>query len=186
MPPDVGLRRPHESAGHPHPSVDHSQTGASCLLAPRSRGRDDRDRRTLTRSMCVAADRSVICRSGGTRSRVVRMALRIPGRFAAKADSFPESSYGATRVTLILADGRVVENVTLSGSDIVRVEGRDVSPRTRPSLSPERHRGRRCQSQTPVTAPRLPRRSIPPPALRNLLGSCSPVTVFGSASTGLL
>ncbi len=66
--------------------------------------------------------------SGCTRYRAVaRVAVRIPKRFAAKANSFPESSYGATRVTLILADGRVVENVILSGPDIVRVEGRDVS-----------------------------------------------------------
>lgn len=54
-------------------------------------------------------------------------ALRIPERLEARANSFPEWSYGAVKVALILADGRVVENVILSGPDIVRVDGRDVS-----------------------------------------------------------
>jgi hypothetical protein len=49
------------------------------------------------------------------------MSLRIPEKFAAKVRSFPESSYGATTVTLILRDGRRIENVVLSGSDIVKV-----------------------------------------------------------------
>ena len=56
------------------------------------------------------------------------MSLRIPDKVADKALRFPESSYGATTVTLILSDGRHVEDVTLAGgSDIVKIMGRPVS-----------------------------------------------------------
>jgi hypothetical protein len=56
------------------------------------------------------------------------MSLRIPDRLADKALMFPESSYGATTVTLILSDGRRIDDVILAGgSDIVKVKGRLVS-----------------------------------------------------------
>jgi hypothetical protein len=55
------------------------------------------------------------------------MALDISDKLAAKADKFPESSYGATTVTLILASGRRVDNVVLAGARIVKVGGRMVS-----------------------------------------------------------
>ena len=56
------------------------------------------------------------------------MSLRISDELAAKANSFPESSYGATTVTLILLDGRRIDEVVLGGaSDIVKIGGRNVS-----------------------------------------------------------
>ena len=56
------------------------------------------------------------------------MSLTIPDELAAKANSFPESSYGATTVSLILSNGRRVDNVVLGGaSDIVKVGSRRVS-----------------------------------------------------------
>jgi hypothetical protein len=54
--------------------------------------------------------------------------LRIPDGLAAKANTFPESSYGATTVTLVLSDGTLITDVVLAGaSDIVKVQGRAVS-----------------------------------------------------------
>ena len=54
--------------------------------------------------------------------------MRIPDELAAKANGFPESSYGATTVTLILSDGTWIRDVVLGGaSDIVKVRGRHVS-----------------------------------------------------------
>lgn len=56
------------------------------------------------------------------------MSLRIPDKLFAKANSFPKSSYGATTVTLILRDGKRIDDVILTGaSEIVRVKGRDVA-----------------------------------------------------------
>jgi hypothetical protein len=56
------------------------------------------------------------------------MTLRIPGELADKANYFPESSYGATTVTLILSDGRRIDDVILAcASEIVKVKGRDVT-----------------------------------------------------------
>jgi hypothetical protein len=56
------------------------------------------------------------------------MSLRISDELAAKANSFPESSYGATTVTLILLDGRRIDQVVLAGASvIVKVGGRYVS-----------------------------------------------------------
>jgi hypothetical protein len=56
------------------------------------------------------------------------MSLRIPDALADTALMFPESSYGATTVTLILSDGRRIDDVILAGgSDIVKVKGRLVS-----------------------------------------------------------
>jgi hypothetical protein len=54
--------------------------------------------------------------------------LRIPDGVAAKANTFPESSYGATTVTLVLSDGTLITDVVLAGaSDIVKVQGKRVS-----------------------------------------------------------
>ena len=56
------------------------------------------------------------------------MSLRISDELAAKANSFPESSYGATTVTLILSDGRRIDDVVLAGASvIVKIGGRYVS-----------------------------------------------------------
>jgi hypothetical protein len=58
------------------------------------------------------------------------MDLRLPDILAAKAASFPESSYGATTVTLVLADGRRVPHVVLAGgTDIVKVGGHTITTR---------------------------------------------------------
>ena len=46
----------------------------------------------------------------------------LPTDLAHKAASFPESSYGATTVTLVLADGKEIPNVVLAWArEIVRV-----------------------------------------------------------------
>ena len=56
------------------------------------------------------------------------MSLRISDELAAKANSFPESSYGATTVTLILSDGRRIDDVVLAGASvIVKIGVRHVS-----------------------------------------------------------
>ena len=56
------------------------------------------------------------------------MTLHIPEELAAKACRFPESSYGATTVTLILSGGRRINDIVLAGGDvIVKVSGRSVS-----------------------------------------------------------
>jgi hypothetical protein len=55
------------------------------------------------------------------------MSLALPDELAHKALHFPESSYGATRVTLILSDGRRITDVILAGGvDIVRIGRRDI------------------------------------------------------------
>jgi hypothetical protein len=55
------------------------------------------------------------------------MALTIPQHLAEKTAGFPESSHGANRVTLVLADGRRIHDVFLAwGTEIVRVGGRAV------------------------------------------------------------
>ena len=54
--------------------------------------------------------------------------LLIPEQIAQKAIGFPESSYGANLVTLILADGRQVHEVFLAwGREIVKVGNKSVS-----------------------------------------------------------
>ena len=56
------------------------------------------------------------------------MSLTISDELAARANSFPESSYGATTVSLILSSGRRIDHVVLGGaSEIVKVGGRSVS-----------------------------------------------------------
>lgn len=60
-----------------------------------------------------------------------RTDLRIPYALFEKANTFPESSYGATTVTVILADGRRIEDVVLGGAEwIVKVGGQRVSEST--------------------------------------------------------
>jgi hypothetical protein len=50
------------------------------------------------------------------------MAIEIPARLAEKAAGLPESSYGATTVTIVLTDGRRIADVVLAwGMQIVRV-----------------------------------------------------------------
>ena len=52
------------------------------------------------------------------------MDLRIPDSLAEKAARSPESSYGATTVTLVLADARVPQVVLGWGLDVVKIGGR--------------------------------------------------------------
>jgi hypothetical protein len=55
------------------------------------------------------------------------MTLLLPDKIVDKAIGFPESSYGANRVTLILADGRRVHEVFLAwGREIVKVGDKSV------------------------------------------------------------
>ena len=56
------------------------------------------------------------------------MPLKIPTPLSTKAQAFPESSYGANRVTLILSDKRKIENVILAwGSEIEKIENKQIS-----------------------------------------------------------
>lgn len=51
----------------------------------------------------------------------------LPDRVAKKAAGFPESSYGACKVTLILKTGDTVSGVTLAwGCEIVKINGKEV------------------------------------------------------------
>ena len=55
------------------------------------------------------------------------MALTLPPKLADKAAGFGESSYGASRATLVLKDGRRIFDVTLAwGSEIVKIDGEEV------------------------------------------------------------
>ena len=66
------------------------------------------------------------------------MTLRIPAKLAAKAHGFPESSYGATTVTLVLANGRRIENVVLGGAEwIVKIGDRRITDSTELDFSVE-------------------------------------------------
>jgi hypothetical protein len=56
------------------------------------------------------------------------MNLKISDALATKANFFPESSYGATTVILILLNGRRIDEVVFAGASvIVKVRGRHVS-----------------------------------------------------------
>jgi len=55
------------------------------------------------------------------------MPVRLPEHLARKADNFPESSYGATTVILILSGGRRVRDRILGGDYIVKIGGRDIT-----------------------------------------------------------
>jgi hypothetical protein len=55
------------------------------------------------------------------------MPLAIPVKLADKAAGFPECSYGASRATLVLKDGRRISDVTLAwGGEIVQLDGQRV------------------------------------------------------------
>jgi len=56
------------------------------------------------------------------------MTLALPQKFADKTIGLLEESYGANRVTLVLADGRRVQEVILAwGCEIVKIRGRAVA-----------------------------------------------------------
>lgn len=56
------------------------------------------------------------------------MSLRLPQSLVDKASRFPESSYGATTVTLVLSDGRWISQVVLAGGvEIVKVRGQSIT-----------------------------------------------------------
>ncbi len=56
------------------------------------------------------------------------MTLSLPDELADKAAGFGEISYGATRATLLLADGRRIHEVYLAwGREIVKIGDRAVS-----------------------------------------------------------
>jgi hypothetical protein len=56
------------------------------------------------------------------------MTPSLPDRLAEKTILFPESSYGANRVTLVLANGRRVHEVFLAwGRDNVKIGSRPIS-----------------------------------------------------------
>jgi hypothetical protein len=56
------------------------------------------------------------------------MSLTLPSNLAEKAADYPESSYGASRATLVLKDGRRIFDVTLAwGSEIIKIDGEAVN-----------------------------------------------------------
>ena len=66
------------------------------------------------------------------------MTVELPQRLREKADTLPESSYGVTTVTLVLADGRRIGPVAIGwATDIIRVEGRPVESAADLSFDPE-------------------------------------------------
>ena len=52
---------------------------------------------------------------------------KLPQHVSAQVDRFPESSYGATTVTLVLSNGRRIERVVIGGHHIVRIGDRDIT-----------------------------------------------------------
>jgi hypothetical protein len=46
---------------------------------------------------------------------------RLPDRFCSKVASYPECSYGAVRVTLVLKDGRRIRDVIIGGDAICKI-----------------------------------------------------------------
>jgi hypothetical protein len=56
------------------------------------------------------------------------MALKISDQLASKAQGFPESSYGANRVTIVLVDNKKIKNVILAwGAEIIKIGGKQVT-----------------------------------------------------------
>ena len=49
---------------------------------------------------------------------------RLPSKFGPKVVSFPECSYGAVRVTLVLADGKRVRDVIIGADAICKIDQR--------------------------------------------------------------
>jgi hypothetical protein len=51
------------------------------------------------------------------------MALRLPEHLVEKARNFPESSYGANKVTVSLINGQKIPNVFLAwGEEIIKID----------------------------------------------------------------
>ena len=54
--------------------------------------------------------------------------MELPPKLSEKSSEFPESSYGATEVTLLLSNGQQIKNVTLAwGSEIVKINNQDIN-----------------------------------------------------------
>jgi hypothetical protein len=51
---------------------------------------------------------------------------RLPDRFGSKVASYPECSYGAVRVTLVLRDGRRIHDVIIGGNAICKIGQRHI------------------------------------------------------------
>ena len=51
---------------------------------------------------------------------------RLPDRFGSKVASYPECSYGAVRVTLVLRDGRRIYDVIIGGNAICKIGQRHI------------------------------------------------------------
>src|SRR5688500_16232989 len=51
---------------------------------------------------------------------------RLPDRFGSKVTSYPECSYGAVRVTLVLRDGRRIYDVIIGGNAICKIGQRHI------------------------------------------------------------
>jgi hypothetical protein len=62
---------------------------------------------------------------------------RIPARFAPKVSGFPECSYGAVRVTLLLKNGRAVYDVILGDDSIAKVGQKLIRSASDLDFSPE-------------------------------------------------
>jgi hypothetical protein len=55
------------------------------------------------------------------------MSLHLPSKLTEKAAGFPESSYGTTKVILVLKDGRKIFGVSLAwGTEILSIDGQAV------------------------------------------------------------
>lgn len=46
---------------------------------------------------------------------------RLPDKFGSKVASYPECSYGAVRVTLVLRDGRRIQDVIIGANAICKI-----------------------------------------------------------------
>ena len=51
---------------------------------------------------------------------------RLPARFGSKVATYPECSYGAVRVTLVLRDGRRIYDVIIGGDAICKIGQRHI------------------------------------------------------------
>ncbi|MBI3879212.1 MAG: hypothetical protein HY301_04010 [Verrucomicrobia bacterium] len=56
--------------------------------------------------------------------------LKLHPHLAQKISTFPESSFGEYRVTLVLSDSRTISNVVVSAGALYKVDGRKVCRRT--------------------------------------------------------
>ncbi len=54
--------------------------------------------------------------------------MKLPNKLANKAIQFPESSYGATKVILILKNNRKINNVILAwGEEIIKINSKSIN-----------------------------------------------------------